>query len=104
MKDKFYGCKTEEDAKVKIVEIYDKRYTAYFGDYNKGIDCFSKWFNVTGESILILLYININNKWIGVTIKFINSDNIDMTEDYLKNTSYMYDKDIKDKDIFDLFI
>ena len=102
--NKLYGCKSQTEAKVKIVEIYDDtKYTAYFGDYNKGIDCFEKWYNVTGKSILILLYININNKWVEATIKCISTGNIDITETYLKTTSYMYDQEFKDKDIFDLF-
>lgn len=58
----------------------DNKFTAYFGDCDKGIECFDKWFNYRNSTVLVLLYVKISNRWNGVTSKWINKDNVDITD------------------------
>jgi hypothetical protein len=89
-KIKYYGCKSIEDSNVKIVEEYitsdlnEIEYTAYFGSYDKGFNCFRNWNNYVGVNINLRIYVKISNNWIGVAYKHITKDNIDDTENQLK--------------------
>lgn len=82
IKCKLYGCKSDKDAKVKIIEYYkDHMYNVYFGSYDKGIGCYNSWFNPTDYDVIIHLYIKIDDEWIIVKDKYIDKDNIDKSKD-----------------------
>ena len=108
-RDKFYGCKTSEDAEAKIVEEWDVfkkeewcsyRYTAYFGDCEKGFDCFKNWRNYVEADVSLRLYLKVGDEWEGVVYRHIDKDNVDDTEFVLKNISDMLDRDINNEDMF----
>lgn len=84
-----YGCKNKEEAKVMVRESWSddvdsNEFTAYFGDYSKGIECFKRWINYRGHMIEVRLYLRIDTDWTGVSYKCITKDNKDHTEDLLK--------------------
>lgn len=111
-REKFYGCKSAEDSDVKIVEewiVFKKdgvrsyKYTAYFGDCEKGFDCFKNWRNPVEADVSLRLYLKTGNKWEGVVYKHIDKDNVDDTDAVLKSISDMLDRDINNEDMFDCY-
>lgn len=108
-RDKFYGCKSPEDAEVKIVEewfapkndvVCSYKYTAYFGDCDRGFYCFRNWWNYIDASVELRLYLKVEGKWEGVVYKHINKDKVDDTEDVLKIASELLGRDINNWDMF----
>lgn len=104
-RDKFYGCKSAEDAEAKIVEwwcdeIHLYEYTAYFGDCEKSFNCFRNWRNYVGADISLRLYLKVGDKWKGVVYKSITKDNVDNTEDSLKCISGLLGREANNEDMF----
>lgn len=108
-REKFYGCKSAEDAEAKIVEewmVFKKdgvssyMYTAYFGDCEKGFDCFRNWRNYVEADVSLRLYLKVEYNWEGVVYRHINKDNVDDTETVLKGISDFCGMDINNEDMF----
>ena len=108
-REKFYGCKSPEYAEVKIVEewfapkndvVCSYKYTAYFGDCDRGFYCFRNWWNYIDASVELRLYLKVEGEWEGVVYKHINKDKVDDTEDVLKIASELLGRDINNWDMF----
>lgn len=104
-REKFYGCKSEEDAEAKIVEwwmddVHFCVYTAYFGDCEKSFNCFRNWRNYVEADIALRLYLKVGDEWEGVVYRHINKDNVDDTEDALKCISGLLGRDANNEDMF----
>lgn len=104
-REKFYGCKTSEDAEAKIVEwwmddVHFCVYTAYFGDCEKSFNCFRNWRNYVEADIALRLYLKVGDEWEGVVYRHINKDNVDDTEDALKCISGLLGRDANNEDMF----
>lgn len=103
-REKFYGCKSAEDAEARIVEWWEDdvncyEYMAYFGDCEKSFDCFRNWKNYVEADISLYLNLKVGGKWECVVYKHINKDNVDDTEAILKDLSRRLDRDIKNEDM-----
>ena len=104
-REKFYGCKSEEDAEAKIVEwwmddVHFCVYTAYFGDCEKSFNWFGNWRNYVEADIALRLYLKVGVEWEGVVYRYINKDNVDDTEDALKCISGLLGRDANNEDMF----
>lgn len=108
-REKFYGCKSAEDAEAKIVEEWyvfknegwcSYRYTAYFGDCDKSFNCFRNWRNYVEADVSLRLYLKVDGKWEGVVYRHINKDNVDDTEDVLKYLSGLLGREANNEDMF----
>ena len=104
VREKYYGCSSAEDSAAKIVEEYvsvagSYRYTAYFNEYDRCINCFKKWVNYLGININVTIYLKIDDEWVGVVYKHITKDNIDDTEDHLKSLSDICGRNINNIDM-----